>query len=111
MGVKFIDNSDKITSLLESAIAEGLQDVSSLMQTQANSGGKNLFKSHVDTVSNSVTVSSDKPEALEDEFGKGEYATGAKGSKRPKRSLSSAFTRNKGKIEKTFADKIKEKLG
>lgn len=109
--MQFIDNTDKIKALLESAISEGLQDVSSLMQSQTNSGGKNLFKSHVDTASNSVTVSSDKPEAVEDEFGKGEYATGAKGSKRPKRTLSSAFTRNKGKIEKTFADKIKEKLG
>ena len=109
MSIQFTDNSDKIKALFESAIAEGLQDVSSLMQSQANIGNKAGYTAHVD--SDSVTISSSKPEAIEDEFGKGEWATGAKGSKPPKRSLSRAVNGNRNKIANIFADKLKEKLG
>lgn len=109
MSIQFTDNSDKIKALFESAIAEGLQETANVMQSRANIGNKAGYTAHVGN--DSVTISSSKPEAVEDEFGVGEYAVGAKGSKPPKRSLSRAMNENRSKIAHIFADKLKEKLG
>lgn len=109
MSIQFTDNSDKIKALFESAIAEGLRETASVMQTQANIGNKAGYTAHVD--SDSVTISSSKPEAIQDEFGKGEWATGEKGSVAPKRSLTRAAIGNKNNIAKIFAEKLKDKLG
>lgn len=111
MSMKFIDNSSAIKAMIEEALSNGLVKSAEMIQTatQAN-GGKaaKSWKSHVDTDSMSATVSNDHPDALIDEFGKGEYARGVKGSVAPTMPLERAYVHNKQAIKQVFADELKD---
>lgn len=111
MSVNFIDNSSAIKAMLEEALTNGLKKSAEIIHsaTQAN-GGKaaKSWKSHVDTDNMTATISNDHPDAVVDEFGKGEFATGAKGSIAPVRPLETALVTKKHVIEKAFADELKD---
>lgn len=111
MGMTFIDNSDKFKEMLEEAIANGLRKSADIIKSQAQANGGKAAKSwqsSVDTDGMTATVSNSDKNALVDEYGKGEYAIGAKGSVAPVRPLECAFVTKKHEIEKAFADELKD---
>lgn len=115
MSVNFIDNSDKIASLLEEAIFNGLSKAANILETETKSNGGKAAKkwqSRVSRDSMTATIdNTDNKAAIVDEFGKGEYATGEKGSIAPVRTLERAIASKRGAIEKAFADELKDSLG
>lgn len=113
--MQFIDNSDKIKSLLEEALFNGLTRAANIIETETKANGGKAAKSWKANVSReTMTATIDNPDqknAIIDEFGKGEYATGEKGSIAPVRPLERALIGKRNQIEKAVADEIKNSLG
>ena len=110
MSVQFTDNSDKIMQEIEAAIGRGLRKATSSVHTAVQSRSKhpNAWKSHVDESGMSATIETTDKEAYFEEFGKGEYAIGEKGSQAPTRPLQSALIQKKHDIENAIASELKD---
>lgn len=114
--MQFIDNSDKIKSLLEEALATGLKNAADILLTdvKARSSGKTRgnWKATVD--GDTATISSDSKDNFVEEFGQGEFAVAPehrtdKKAKvvHPTRPLETAAITKRHVIEKAIADELK----
>ncbi len=135
MSIEFIDNSDKVQSMLEEALIAGLHDAGSIIMSQTKQNSrvatgqtKSAWVYVVDEGEMTATIGNPEENAIWEEFGTGEYAlngNGRKGGwfykdekgeghftygKKPMRMLHNAFVTKKNTVIKAFEQHIKDKF-
>lgn len=136
MSVEFIDNSKKLTELLEEALIAGLEAAAGEIESQAASNTpvdtgklKGAWGHEVNESEMSAIIGNREEYSIWHEFGTGEFASEGNGRKggwfyedsegnghftygiQPKRMLQNAFVTKLNTVKKIFEHEIKRRLG